>query len=156
MPDLIEEWRGRQCRGRQSRITRLLEGNHAATTNALGQPTQHGQAILNEEKHTATNHGVEVLIEGPRGDVTNLEGHIFQADRVSALSRRRQKLRIGVNTNNSAGGSYDVGDDQRDVARAAPNVENLHSRRDACILEKAPRARLKHPRLPQQPVGLTF
>jgi hypothetical protein len=133
-----------------------LEGDHAATTNALDQPTQHGQGILNEEKHAAANHGVEVVVEGHRGRVTNSEGHVFQASRVSALSRCRQKLHIGVNANDCAVPSYNVGDNECDVARAASHIENLHSGQDACILEKAPRVRAKHLRLAQQAVGLSL
>jgi hypothetical protein len=111
---------------------------------------------MEDSSDAATNHGVEVVVEGHRGHVTNSEGHVFQADRVSALSRGRQKLRIGVNANNCAVSSYKVGGDERDVARAGPHIENLHSRQDACILEKAPRVRPKHLRLPQQPAGLSL
>lgn len=125
-------------------------------TNALEQPTQRVHAILNEEKHAAANHGVEAVVERHRGCVTDAECHILQAGGVSPLARGRQKVRIGVNTNNCTVWSYKVGDDESDVARAAPHIENLHSRQDACILEKAPRVRPKHLCLPQQPIRLRF
>src|SRR6266702_4215823 len=76
--------------------------------------------------------------------------------RPTPSARGRQKLRIGVNANDCAVPSYNVGDDERDVARAAPHIENLHSKGDTCILEKSLRVRPKHLRLPQQAVGLSL
>ena len=120
---------------------------NAARVDVPGQSAHHRQPVLYEKQHAAANDGVEVLSQSHRRRIAYREGHVPQARCVRpGLARSpRSSDFIYVDTHHGAADSDHVGEEEADVPRATSHVEDLHSRRDARVLQKPSGVRPEKP-----------
>jgi len=137
-----------------ARVGGLLEGDDAAVADVTRQPPHQRGGLAGKEQHTPADDSIKVAVQLSRSRITDDERNMVKSCGGGPGAGRLDQLRVEIDPDHGPVLTDELGRQQRHVASAGPDVENLHPARDARVLQEPRGVRREHSGLKPQALSL--
>ena len=138
----LVEWRNRFRPHRRTHV-HFVESRESVRTHEAQRGAQRGGRIGRVHQHEAPDDGVEVPIQLQVANVAGPERDVRRARHLGSAGRGTDHLGICIDSEDAARSADELSDEEGNVSRAAPDVEDSHARTNPRILEEVARQRFE-------------